>query len=56
MFCLPSVLAVLGCDVMSGSGLSTYMNYSMVQAENLTCLNGTKEFQKTQVPSEQYWT
>ncbi|KAJ6653773.1 hypothetical protein lerEdw1_008702 [Lerista edwardsae] len=47
---------ILGCNVTSENGFSVFTNYSLVMAENLTCLNGTKEYQKTQVPSEQYWT
>ncbi|XP_061454597.1 sodium- and chloride-dependent neutral and basic amino acid transporter B(0+) isoform X2 [Rhineura floridana] len=46
---------VLACNVTSEDGTIIPTNYSWVKNHNLTCINGSKVFANTQVPSEQYW-
>nr|XP_056715889.1 sodium- and chloride-dependent neutral and basic amino acid transporter B(0+) [Euleptes europaea] len=46
---------VRSCNTTEKDGTIVHANYSWVQSQNLTCLNGTSQFVNTQVPSEQYW-
>ncbi|XP_062819891.1 sodium- and chloride-dependent neutral and basic amino acid transporter B(0+) isoform X2 [Anolis carolinensis] len=46
---------VSDCNATWENGTVIHANYSWIVSHNLTCLNDTKSFAKTQVPSEQYW-
>ncbi|KAH0630785.1 hypothetical protein JD844_003992 [Phrynosoma platyrhinos] len=43
------------CNATMEDGTLIHANYTWVTSQNLTCLNDTLVFAKTQVPSEQYW-
>lgn len=51
LFCL----SVLDCNITLDNETTINANYSWVEKNNYTCINGTKVFANTQAPSEQYW-